>query len=303
MKKLDYKKAGVDIDAGNQAVARIKKMIPNIGSFGGLFPLDIKNYQAPVLVSATDGVGTKLKLAFELDQHDTIGIDLVAMSVNDILTCGAQPLFFLDYIACHKVDPVQIETIVKGIVTGCQLSDCALIGGETAELGDMYTPKEYDLAGFAVGVVEKSKIIDGSTIKPGDKIIGLYSSGLHSNGYSLARKVLGRQHYPEMLTPTKIYVQDIKDLRSKGINIKGIAHITGGGLIENIPRILPQSLKMKIDYQSWQPPEIFQRIQKEGSIDSSEMYRVFNMGIGLVIILDQREIPKLENPLIIGEIY
>jgi phosphoribosylformylglycinamidine cyclo-ligase len=296
-----YRQAGVDIDVGNEAVKRIQKFVPDIGGFGGLFPLDVKGYNQPALVSATDGVGTKLKIAFALDKHDTVGIDLVAMSVNDILTCGARPLYFLDYIGCHKVIPEQISEIVAGIANGCQQSGAKLIGGETAELSDMYTPGEYDLAGFAVGIVDQDRVIAGSAIKPGDKIVGLFSSGLHSNGYTLARKVLGPEDYPELLKPTKIYVQEVLDLLDQGVQIKGMAHITGGGLVENIPRILPKGTQMKIDYTAWEPPEIFQKIQAKGDIANEEMYRVFNMGIGFVLIMAEEELTKVPNAQVIGE--
>ncbi|MFA5928279.1 MAG: phosphoribosylformylglycinamidine cyclo-ligase [Candidatus Margulisiibacteriota bacterium] len=298
---LDYKKAGVDIDAGNEAVRRIKAFAPEIGSFSGLFPLP-KGYEDPMLVSGTDGVGTKLKIAFALDKHDTIGIDLVAMSVNDILCCGAKPLFFLDYIGCQKVIPEQIALIVKGIAEGCKQSDCALVGGETAELSDMYTVGEYDLAGFAVGIVDKKKVIDGKRIKPGDKIVGLRSSGLHSNGYTLARKALGEEDFADMLIPTKIYVKEVRELLGRGVDIKGLAHITGGGLVENIPRVFPAGVGMKLDYKSWIVPDIFKKIQKNGNIAEAEMYRVFNMGIGMVLVLADAEVKKLKDPLIIGEI-
>ena len=302
MKALDYKTAGVDIDAGNRSVELIKKFAPNIGSFSGLVPLKLEGIQEPMLVSATDGVGTKLKLAFELDKHDTVGIDLVAMSVNDLICCGAKPLFFLDYIGCQKVIPEQIAEIVKGIADGCAQSDCDLVGGETAELSDMYIKGEYDLAGFAVGIVDKCKVIDGSRIKAGDKLVGLPSSGIHSNGFTLARQVLDKSDYPLALTPTKIYVKEVLGLLSSGVDIKGIAHITGGGLVENIPRVLPKGLGMEIDYGSWEVPEIFKKMQTKGHIADSEMYRVFNMGIGMVLIVDNSQLDRLNKPLIIGEI-
>ena len=302
MNTLDYKSAGVDIDAGNAAVDKIRKFAPDIGSFSGLFPLDVKGMDEPMLVSATDGVGTKLKIAFALDKHDTIGIDLVAMSVNDLICCGAKPLFFLDYIGCQKVIPEQIADIVKGIAEGCKQSGCALVGGETAELSDMYTAGEYDLAGFAVGVVDKRNVIDGSQIVAGDVVVGLPSAGIHSNGYTLARKVLGEEDFQEMLVPTKIYVQEIQSLLQNGVDIKGIAHITGGGLVENIPRILPDGLEVNLDYNSWDIPAVFQKIQKQGNIADEEMYRVFNMGIGMVVILAENQLQDIHNPLIIGSI-
>jgi len=302
MATMDYKTAGVDIDAGNETVQRIKKFVPDIGSFSGLFPLDTQGMKEPLLVSATDGVGTKLKVAFELDKHDTVGIDLVAMSVNDLICCGAKPLFFLDYIGCQKVIPEQIAAIVKGIHDGCQQAGCALLGGETAELSDMYANGEYDLAGFAVGVVDKSRLIDGSSIQPGDVLVGLPSSGLHSNGYTLARKVLGPEDYPEMLTPTRIYVKEIQQCLKAGVDIKGIAHITGGGLVENIPRILPEGLMMQIDYECWTIPEIFQKIQKQGNIAVEEMRRVFNMGIGMILIVSEKDLPFFSHSQVIGNV-
>lgn len=302
MKPLDYKTAGVDIDAGNRSVELIKKFAPNIGSFSGLFPLNLEGIKEPMLVSATDGVGTKLKLAFELDKHDTIGVDLVAMSVNDLICCGAKPLFFLDYIGCQKVIPEQIAEIVKGIAYGCAQSGCSLVGGETAELSDMYTAGEYDLAGFAVGIVDKSKVIDGSRIKAGDKIVGLPSSGLHSNGYTLARQVLHKADYPEALIPTKIYVKEILAMIEAGLDIKGIAHITGGGLVENIPRVLPKGLAINLNYGSWHIPDIFKKMQERGKIADAEMYRVFNMGIGMVLVVDDNQLEKMKHPMVIGEI-
>jgi phosphoribosylformylglycinamidine cyclo-ligase len=302
MTTMDYKQAGVNIDAGNEAVRRLRAFIPNIGSFSGLFPLDITGYQAPYLVAATDGVGTKLKIACALNQHDTVGIDLVAMSVNDLLCCGAKPLFFLDYIGCQKVIPDQIAALVQGVATGCEQAGCTLIGGETAELHDMYAPGEYDLAGFAVGLVDKQKIINGHRIQSGDQLIGLPATGIHSNGLTLARKVLPQTDYPALLVPTKIYVKEVHTLLENGVQIKGIAHITGGGLIENVPRILPAGCQMKLYYGSWPIPEIFKKIQQQGQITNSEMYRVFNMGIGLVLVVSRKELPKIADPLVIGEI-
>ena len=303
-----YKEAGVDIDLANQIVKEIKPLIgktsipgvlSGIGGFGGLFSLTGQKYKEPVLVSSTDGVGTKLKIAFTLNKHNTVGIDLVAMSVNDIVTCGAKPLFFLDYISISKLSKKVVVELIKGITEGCKMAECALLGGETAEMPGFYPEGEYDLAGFAVGVVEKSKIIDGRKIREGDSIIGIASNGLHSNGFSLARKVLlEEKRYDlektapslkktlgeELLAPTRIYVQPVLHLLEK-YKILGIAHITGGGLLENIPRILPKEVSVKIDRESWPTPSIFSLIQKEGKISDEEMYRTFNMGIGIALIV------------------
>jgi phosphoribosylformylglycinamidine cyclo-ligase len=303
-----YKQAGVDIAAGNEAVERMKKhvkrtfrpeVLTDLGGFGGLFGFDKNKYADPVLVSGTDGVGTKLKLAFMMDRHDTIGIDAVAMCVNDVVVQGAEPLFFLDYLACDKVIPEKIEAIVKGIADGCQMAGCALIGGETAEMPGMYGPGEYDIAGFTVGVVDRSKLIDGSDIRPGDAVLGLASSGIHSNGYSLVRKLLLEQcgHaldevLPELgaplgevlLEPTRIYVKPVLALLER-IRVKGMAHITGGGFIENIPRTLPQHVDVRIDYGSWPILPVFQLIQSKGSIRLRDMFTTFNMGIGMVLIV------------------
>lgn len=330
---INYKDAGVDIDAGNEAVSRIKKdvestfgtgVLTGLGGFGGMFAPDLKGYEEPVLVSGTDGVGTKLKLAFMMDRHDTIGIDLVAMCVNDILAQGAQPLFFLDYLATGKINPGKVEKIVSGIATGCKRAGCSLIGGETAELPDFYKKGEYDLAGFTVGIVDKENIVSGNNIKTGDKIIGLASNGIHSNGYSLVRKIffeiagyelednpakLDCSLGEELLKPTRIYVKPVLQLIDK-FNIKGIAHITGGGLYENIPRILPEGLTAKIDRNSWPVPEIFKLIQETGNVKEKEMYRTFNMGIGMIIVVDEEEVNNIlaiigelgEKPYIIGEI-
>lgn len=307
-KTITYADAGVDIDAGNRAVALMKKsvqstwrpeVITDIGGFGGLFALDTTKYREPVLVSGTDGVGTKLRVAFLTGKHNTIGIDAVAMCVNDILTLGAQPLFFLDYLAVGKLKPEQVADIVSGVAEGCRQSGCALIGGETAEMPDFYGAGEYDIAGFAVGVVDKSRVIDGSTIVSGDILVGLPASGLHSNGYSLARRVLldkagyqVDQVHPllgctvgeEMLRPTKIYVSAVLPLLGK-FEIKGLAHITGGGLVENLPRILPGGTAVQIDTSTWEVPAVFKVIAREGPVDSDEMYRVFNMGIGMVLVV------------------
>ncbi|OEF99474.1 phosphoribosylformylglycinamidine cyclo-ligase [Vulcanibacillus modesticaldus] len=305
-----YKRAGVDIDAGNEAVERMKRHVAKtfrtevrtgLGGFGSLFALPNK-YKQPILVSGTDGVGTKLKIAFELDKHDTVGIDLVAMCVNDILAQGAEPLFFLDYIATGKLVPEKIEEIVKGIANGCEQGGCALIGGETAEMPGMYVQDEYDLAGFAVGVVEEAEIIDGSKIKAGDVLIGLASNGLHSNGYSLVRYLLEENGYhlndyikeldrtlgEELLKPTRIYVRPILEMM-KQVKIKGIVHVTGGGFIENIPRVLPKKIQANIEMGSWDIPPIFTFLQKIGSLKRDEMYRTFNMGIGLILIVDEKD--------------
>lgn len=302
---LTYRDAGVDIEAGESLVERIKPLVQktqrpeclgNIGGFGGLFELPIDRYRRPVLVSGTDGVGTKLKLAVILDRHDTIGIDLVAMCVNDVLVLGAEPLYFLDYFATGRLSPEHAQSVIAGIATGCEAAGAALIGGETAEMPGIYSPGDYDLAGFCVGVVEKDQIIDGSHIRAGDQVLGLASSGLHSNGYSLARAVLERSSATldqaigettlgeALLAPTRIYVRPILALL-KAVPIHGIAHITGGGLPGNIPRVLPGNCDCRIDATAWPRPEIFQWLQSEGSIDDTEMLRTFNCGIGLVIIV------------------
>jgi phosphoribosylformylglycinamidine cyclo-ligase len=302
---LTYRDAGVDIEAGESLVERIKPLVQktqrpeclgNIGGFGGLFELPIDRYRRPVLVSGTDGVGTKLKLAVILDRHDTIGIDLVAMCVNDVLVLGAEPLYFLDYFATGRLSPEHAQSVIAGIASGCETAGAALIGGETAEMPGMYSPGDYDLAGFCVGVVEKDQIIDGSHIRAGDQVLGLASSGLHSNGYSLARAVLERSNATldqpigettlgeALLAPTRIYVRPILALL-KAVPIHGIAHITGGGLPGNIPRILPDNCDCRIDTTAWPRSEIFQWLQSEGSIDDTEMLRTFNCGIGLVIIV------------------
>jgi phosphoribosylformylglycinamidine cyclo-ligase len=304
-----YKQAGVDIEAGYEAVSRMKKhvqktaragVLGTLGGFGGMFDLSLLNLKEPVLVSGTDGVGTKIKLAFMMDQHDTIGIDAVAMCVNDIVVQGAEPLYFLDYIACGKALPEKIEAIVKGVADGCEQAGCALIGGETAEMPGLYRENEYDLAGFAVGACEKQGIITGESIKTGDVLIGLASSGIHSNGYSLVRKVfnnwslieyvdaLGCTLGEELLKPTKIYVKPILSALKK-YNLKGMAHITGGGFIENIPRMLPEGLGAELHEKSWQIPNIFKLISEVGQIDYSEMYNIFNMGIGMVIAVNKEE--------------
>ncbi|MEY2341310.1 phosphoribosylformylglycinamidine cyclo-ligase [Acidithiobacillus sp. IBUN Pt1247-S3] len=307
---LTYQQAGVDIDAGNQLVDRIKplaaatqrpEVLGGLGGFGGLFALP-QGYRQPVLVSGTDGVGTKLLLALEAKKHDGIGIDLVAMCVNDILVSGAEPLWFLDYYACSKLDVDVAAQVITGIAEGCQQSGCALLGGETAEMPGMYPNDHYDLAGFAVGIVEREEILDGSRCRAGDALIGIASSGPHSNGYSLIRKILVRagahQHLQldgeplidQLLRPTQIYVRAIQSLRS-GVEIRALAHITGGGLTENLPRSLPSGLAAVIDPRSWPRPAIFTWLQEQGDVDNAEMRRVFNMGIGMVAIVpwEQRE--------------
>lgn len=307
-----YKQAGVDIAAGNEAVVRMKKhvqktfrpeVLTELGGFGALFGLDKSKYEEPVLVSGTDGVGTKLKIAFAMDRHDTIGIDAVAMCVNDVVVQGAEPLFFLDYLACDKVVPEKIEAIVRGVADGCLQAGCSLIGGETAEMPGMYGEGEYDIAGFTVGIVDKKKIIDGSTIAPGDAIIGLASSGVHSNGFSLVRKLLlqdlGYKLHDEvaelggklgnvLLTPTKIYVKPILAMLER-IRIKGMAHITGGGFLENIPRVLPPGVNAQIEYGSWPILPIFSLLQRLGSVSNNDMFRTFNMGIGMVLIVPSEQ--------------
>jgi phosphoribosylformylglycinamidine cyclo-ligase len=303
---LSYRDAGVDIDAGDALVEAIKPfakrtmregVMGGIGGFGALFEIG-KKYKEPVLVSGTDGVGTKLKLAFHLNKHDTVGIDLVAMSVNDILVQGAEPLFFLDYFACGKLDVAAATDVIKGIAQGCEQAGCALIGGETAEMPSMYPDGEYDLAGFAVGAVEKSKIIDGSKIVPGDVVLGLASSGAHSNGYSLVRKIIevakpdlnadfhGRKLADVLLAPTRIYVKPLLALMEK-LEVKGMAHITGGGLVENVPRVLGDKLTAVLHRDSWTMPPLFQWLQQHGNVADAEMHRVFNCGIGMVVIVSK----------------
>ncbi len=334
MKKgLDYKAAGVDIDSANQSVNMIKKWVSStkrsevlseLGSFAGLFELDTKKYRQPVLVSGTDGVGTKLLIAQKMGIHDTVGIDLVAMCVNDILVCGAEPLFFLDYIALGKLRPDLVESIVKGVSSGCIQAGCALIGGETAEMPGMYAIDEYDLAGFAVGVAEKSDLITGADIKPGDVLIGLPSSGLHSNGFSLARKVFfDHVNYPlerfidefgmtlgeELMKPTKIYVKEILALMSS-VPVKGMAHITGGGIEENLIRVLPESVGAEIEKRSLPKLPVFTMIQELGTIADNDMYKTFNMGIGFIVVVSSLYQDKAveclrsqgEKPIIIGSI-
>jgi phosphoribosylformylglycinamidine cyclo-ligase len=316
---LTYRDAGVDIVAGDALVDRIKpfakktmrpEVLGGIGGFGALFEIS-KNYKEPVLVSGTDGVGTKLKLAFELNKHDTVGQDLVAMSVNDILVQGAEPLFFLDYFACGKLDVDTAATVVQGIARGCELSGCALIGGETAEMPGMYPAGEYDLAGFAVGAVEKSQIIDGSRIVAGDVVLGLASSGAHSNGYSLIRKIIdlakpdmsadfhGRPFRDVVMEPTRLYVKSLLSLiRSQPLLVKGMAHITGGGLLENVPRILGDELTAVIEKSAWQMPPLFQWLQQQGNIDPDEMYRTFNCGVGMVVIVSAADADAAQAALV-----
>ncbi len=292
-KGLSYCDAGVDIDAGDALVEAIRpfakrtmrpEVLAGIGGFGALCELP-KKYREPVLVSGTDGVGTKLKLAFALGRHDTVGIDLVAMSVNDVLVQGAEPLFFLDYFACGKLDNRVAAEVVSGIAKGCELAGCALIGGETAEMPGMYPPGEYDLAGFCVGVVEKSRILDGRSIAPGDAILGLASSGPHSNGYSLIRRIVAQKKPAfDLLTPTRIYVKPVLSLLEK-VAVKGLAHITGGGLVGNVPRVLPKGTRAAIRGAAWPRPEVFRWLQREGGVEEAEMHRVFNCGIGMVVVV------------------
>lgn len=312
---LSYRDAGVDIDAGDSLVEKIKpyaqrtmrpEVLGNLGGFGALVEISQK-YRHPVLVSGTDGVGTKLKLAVEWNKHDTIGIDLVAMSVNDILVQGAEPLFFLDYFACGKLDVEQATLVIKGIAAGCEQSGCALIGGETAEMPGMYPQGEYDLAGFAVGVVEKEQVINGRNIVAGDIVLGLASNGIHSNGYSLVRQILARAN-PDLdakfangqtlreaiIAPTRLYVKPIL-AALKQFSIKGMAHITGGGISENVPRILPDNTVAAIDGHSWSMPALFQWLQQAGNVTTQEMYRTFNCGIGMVIIVDATEAEAIKQ--------
>lgn len=321
-----YKAAGVSLNAGYESVERIKKhvestknkgMMDMIGSFGGAFDLSAYGFKNPVLVSGTDGVGTKLKLAFDMDKHDTIGIDAVAMCVNDILAQGALPLFFLDYIACGKNDPAQIEAIVKGVADGCRQAQAALVGGETAEMPGFYKEGEYDIAGFAVGAAEKEDLINPENTKPGQAVIGIPSTGFHSNGFSLIRKVLkdenisldydfnGETIGEALLRPTKIYAKEVKTLL-ENVKVAGISHITGGGFIENLPRALKKGLGMKIYRDSYEVPEIFKFIEEKGKIDHDEMYQVFNMGVGLAVIVDdadkQKVLDLIDDAFVLGEV-
>ncbi|WP_096271591.1 phosphoribosylformylglycinamidine cyclo-ligase [Paucisalibacillus globulus] len=325
-----YKAAGVDVEAGYEAVERMKKHIAKttrpevlggIGAFAGLFELTSLSYQEPVLVSGTDGVGTKLKLAFEMDKHDSVGIDLVAMCVNDIVAQGAQPLFFLDYIACGKNDPARIEQIVSGVAEGCTQANAALIGGETAEMPGMYEENEYDLAGFIVGIAEKSKLVTGESIQAGDIVVGLPSSGIHSNGYSLVRKLVAGLEFEEvypglskslgerLLEPTRIYSRPINQLMDK-VSVKGISHITGGGFYENIPRMLPEELGVEISVGSWNIPEIFPFLQTRGDLSLDDMFGIFNMGIGMAIVVSEEDVVSTisslsevgEDAVVIGKV-
>lgn len=330
---MDYKSAGVDVEAGYKSVELMKEhvkstfrkeVLTDIGGFGGLFSIEkAKNMQQPVLVSGTDGVGTKLKLAFLMDKHDTIGIDAVAMCVNDIICSGAEPLFFLDYIACGKNYPEKIAKIVEGVSKGCVMAGCSLIGGETAEMPGFYPEDEYDLAGFTVGILDNANVIDGKKIKEGDILIGVSSSGIHSNGYSLVRKIFNpnKENVNEyidqlsqtlgeaLLTPTKIYVKTVLELIKK-VEIKGISHITGGGFVENIPRMMPEGLKVNIEDGSFPVLPIFELIMKKGNIDKMNMYKTFNMGIGLVLAVDKNNVEKTikclndlnEDAFVIGNI-
>ncbi|NNF40627.1 MAG: phosphoribosylformylglycinamidine cyclo-ligase [Woeseiaceae bacterium] len=308
-KALTYKDAGVDIDAGNELVERIKPLIrrtarpevlAGLGGFGGLFALPPGRYKEPVLVSGTDGVGTKLLLAKQLNRHDTIGIDLVAMCVNDVLVQGAEPLFFLDYFACGRLDTRHATDVISGIAEGCAQAGAALIGGETAEMPDLYDGGDYDLAGFTVGVVERASIIDGSAISAGNAVLGIASSGPHSNGYSLIRKVLersdettidGESAATRLLTPTRIYVKPVLALL-QAVRVKGLAHITGGGITENVPRVLPAGLDAEIDTASWRPGAVFDWLARQGNIETAEMRRTFNCGVGMVVVVDEQDVEQ-----------
>jgi phosphoribosylformylglycinamidine cyclo-ligase len=323
MSSLTYKDSGVDITKGNNLIEKIKPIakatsrpgvLEGLGGFGAMFEIPLNKYQNPVLISGTDGVGTKLKVAETLNQHNTIGIDLVAMCVNDLIVQGAEPLFFLDYYATGSLNPDIATSVISGIGKGCIQSGCALIGGETAEMPGMYKGEEYDLAGFCVGIVEKDKIIDGSKVSLGDHIVALGSSGPHSNGYSLIRKVLERttaspDQLRALIEPTKIYVNSILSLISN-LPVNAISHITGGGLLENIPRVLPNNLAARLDSSSWTMPDIFKWLQTEGNIDSKEMYRVLNCGIGMVVVTSKNSSQAVidylkdsgENAWLVGEI-
>lgn len=316
-----YSKAGVDVEAGYQVVERIKKHVARtermgvmgaLGSFGGMFDLSSLNLKEPVLVSGTDGVGTKLLLAIEADKHDTIGIDCVAMCVNDILAQGAEPLFFLDYIATGKTDPIKMEQIVKGVADGCEQAGAALIGGETAEMPDMYGADDYDLAGFTVGAVEKKKLITEGAVKAGDTLIGIPSSGIHSNGYSLVRKIFFKDNdfklnaeiteldvplVEELLKPTRIYVKPVLEVLKK-VDVHGITHVTGGGFVENLPRMLTKDLAVKVELGSWPILPIFDVMQKYGQLNELEMYEIFNMGIGMVLAVKKGDVEKTLEVLV-----
>ena len=331
---MDYKSSGVDIEAGYESVELIKKhiqgtmrkeVLTNIGGFSGAFSLkDYMNMESPTLISGTDGVGTKLKIAFIMDRHDTIGIDCVAMCVNDIICAGAEPLFFLDYIACGKNYPEKIEAIVSGIAEGCKQAGAALVGGETAEMPGFYELNEYDLAGFAVGIVDEKDIIDGKSVKEGDQVIGISSSGIHSNGYSLVRRVfnmsrealdtyyesLGASLGDTLLTPTKIYANSLKAVKDAKVTIKASSHITGGGFYENVPRMLQEGVHAKINKSSYEIPPIFDMLSKDGSIAEEAMYNTFNMGIGMMLVIDKDDVDKTleainksgDKAYVIGEI-
>lgn len=320
MKKMTYRDAGVDIDAGNESVSLIKdsvratyrpEVLGDLGGFGGLFALRAQDYREPVLVSGTDGVGTKLRLAFLLNRHDTIGQDAVAMCVNDILVQGAEPLFFLDYLAVGKLEPTQVADVVSGVARACKESGCALIGGETAEMAGFYPVGEYDIAGFAVGVVERERLITSARVKAGDVLLGLPSSGVHSNGYSLVRKIvfehkgfhgdeymeeLGHTIGEELLTPTRLYPQVCLPL-IRDFDLHGMVHITGGGFYENIPRALPDGMGAEVNAAAWEMPAVFRLLQEWGNVDWAEMYRTFNMGIGMVLIASEEEAARIEARL------
>jgi phosphoribosylformylglycinamidine cyclo-ligase len=314
MKTLTYRKSGVNIDLADKLVDHIQKKAPAIGGFAGLFPLDINGDGPYQLVACTDGVGTKLKIAFALNKHETIGIDLVAMCVNDLITCGAKPLIFLDYYATGKLELKRSKSIMTGIIEGCRQGRSALLGGETAEMPGMYPNGEYDLAGFSVGIVKQSELIDGTKIFPGDLILGLRSSGLHSNGYSLVRQVfkgpLLKKWGPKLLTPTRIYVPEItklsEGLRAKGQIILGLSHITGGGIVENVPRMLPKGCRAIFRKGAWSVPQVFTEIQRRGNVPDAEMWRTFNMGIGMVIVIRPNSLflaqKLLPEATLIGEI-
>jgi len=319
MKPLTYREAGVDIDAGDDAVRRIAalarstarpEVLAGVGGFAAFVSVPAR-YREPVMVASTDGVGTKLKVAFLADRHDTVGIDLVAMGINDLLVHGAEPLYFLDYIGTARLDPGRVETIVKGVVAGCRLAGCALVGGETAELPDLYAPGEYDLAGFAVGVAERLGLVDGSRVRPGDVVLGLPSSGLHSNGYTLARRIVfdvmkltvdavlpgtGRTVADELLTPTRIYAKAVLALLPRA-EVHAMAHVTGGGLPGNLPRVLPEGCRARISRTAWTPPPVFATLQHAGRVDETEMFRAFNMGIGYVIVLPPKDVDRATDVL------
>ena len=323
MSSLTYKDSGVDITKGNQLIEKIKPIakstlrpgvLGGLGGFGAMFEIPLEKYKNPVLISGTDGVGTKLKVAEMLNKHDTIGIDLVAMCVNDLIVQGAEPLFFLDYYATGSLNPEIATSVIEGIGEGCRQSGCSLIGGETAEMPGMYNGEEYDLAGFCVGIVDKNQVIDGSKVNEGDHIVALGSSGPHSNGYSLIRKVLEKstpsaEQLNSLIEPTRIYVKSVLYLANT-LPVHAISHITGGGLLENIPRVLPDHLSAKLNSNSWSQPEIFKWLQKEGNIDSHEMYRVLNCGVGMVVIISKESSSQAiehlsacgENAWLIGEV-